>query len=62
MSALFYFLRASFFGLIWPHMSATSQDPDVLGGELVFAGTREPVSPGQHGAAGRRRGQRRVLA
>jgi uncharacterized protein (DUF433 family) len=25
------------------HMKATSQDPDVLGGELVFAGTRVPV-------------------
>jgi uncharacterized protein (DUF433 family) len=24
-------------------MKATSQDPDVLGGELVFAGTRVPV-------------------
>lgn len=24
-------------------MDATSQDPDVLGGELVFAGTRVPV-------------------
>lgn len=24
-------------------MSATSQDPEVLGGELVFAGTRVPV-------------------
>ncbi len=24
-------------------MMATSQDPDVLGGELVFAGTRVPV-------------------
>jgi uncharacterized protein (DUF433 family) len=24
-------------------MKATSQDPEVLGGELVFAGTRVPV-------------------
>ena len=24
-------------------MEATSQDPEVLGGELVFAGTRVPV-------------------
>jgi uncharacterized protein (DUF433 family) len=24
-------------------MKATSQDPDVVGGELVFAGTRVPV-------------------
>jgi hypothetical protein len=31
-------------------MEATSQDSEVLGGELVFAGTRVPVSPGQHGA------------
>jgi len=33
-------------------MSAASQDPEILGGELVFAGTRVPVSPGQHGAGG----------
>jgi hypothetical protein len=31
-------------------MDATSQDPEVLGGELIFAGTRVPMSPGQHGA------------
>jgi hypothetical protein len=31
-------------------MEATSLDPEILGGELVFAGTRVPVSPGQHGA------------
>jgi hypothetical protein len=37
-------------------MSTTSQDPDVLGGELVFAGTRVPVSPGQHGAGGMEHG------
>ena len=43
MSALFYFWRASPFGLVWLHMDATSQDPDVLGGELLFAGTRVPV-------------------
>ena len=28
---------------MWPQMDATSQDPDVLGGELVFAGTRVSV-------------------
>jgi hypothetical protein len=37
-------------------MSTTSQDPEVLGGELVFAGTRVPVSPGQHGAGGMEHG------
>ena len=30
-------------------MKAASRDPDVLGGEPVFAGTRVPVGPGQHG-------------
>ncbi len=41
MSALFYFWEVL---MLWGGlMSATSQDPEVLGGELVFAGTRVPV-------------------
>lgn len=36
-------LRRERFGVNFSQMKATSQDPEVLGGELVFAGTRVPV-------------------
>ena len=36
-------LRRERFGVNFNQMKATSQDPEILGGELVFAGTRVPV-------------------
>jgi uncharacterized protein (DUF433 family) len=36
-------LRREKFGVNLSQVKATSQDPEVLGGELVFAGTRVPV-------------------